>query len=67
MNTTDGTTTEFVMSETDPDEWIRENYAALEREANSDAPDAWVFQRLIDSVDDPRDSESADGPGGVSA
>ena len=44
-------TTEFVMGETDPDEWIRENREALEFEANSDAPDAWVFQRLLNSIE----------------
>jgi hypothetical protein len=59
--------TEFVMGETDPDEWIRENYAFCEREANSDGPHAWVFQRFIDSVDDPRESESTDASGGMSA
>ena len=45
-------TTEFVIGETDPDEWIRENREALEFEANSDAPDAWVFQRLLNSIED---------------
>jgi len=43
--------TEFTAGETAPDEWIRENYDALRAEAESDAPDAWVFQQLIGSVE----------------
>jgi len=50
-------TTEFIPGETDPEDWIRENYEGLKHEAESEAPDAWVFQRLIDSVDEPDQSD----------
>lgn len=36
-------------------EWLRENRDWIEMEAESDAPDAWVFDRLrqfLDSVED---------------
>lgn len=32
--------------------WIEEHRERIEREANSDAPDAWVFERLLQSLDD---------------
>lgn len=51
----------------DPDEWLREHRAMLEFEANSDAPDAWVFQRLLDSIDDDVESGADDVSGGDSS
>lgn len=44
--------------ETD-ENWIRENREQIEREAESDAPDAWVFERLLQSLDED-DSEDGD-------
>ena len=33
------------------DEFVEEHREQIEREANSDAPDAWVFRRLLQSVE----------------
>ncbi|MFC4549349.1 MULTISPECIES: hypothetical protein [Halorussus] len=44
----------------DTDEnWIEEHREEIEREANSDAPDAWVFERLLQSVEDSEDGDSS--------
>lgn len=32
-------------------EWLRENRDRIEREAESEAPDAWVFERLLQWLD----------------
>ena len=32
--------------------WVEEHREEIEREAASDAPDAWVFQRLLESLED---------------
>lgn len=39
-------------SDDDEENWIEANRAAIEREADSNAPDAWVFERLLQSLDD---------------
>lgn len=44
----------------DTEAWVRENYEAIEREAESNAPDAWVFQRLLELVDDPDESDTGE-------
>lgn len=44
----------FDPDEDNVDEWLEAHRDALEYEANSDAPDAWVFERAlayVDSVD----------------
>ncbi|WP_277540259.1 hypothetical protein [Haloarcula laminariae] len=33
-------------------EWIRDHRDELEREANSDAPHAWVAKRFLQSLED---------------
>ena len=33
-------------------EWIRDHREELEREANSDAPHAWVAERFLQSLED---------------
>jgi hypothetical protein len=33
-------------------EWARENQDALEREANSDLPHAWVAQSILNTLDE---------------
>jgi len=57
---------EYVPGETDTDQWICDHRELIEREANSDAPDAWVFQSLLDSVDeaDGDELDEADDEGG---
>lgn len=68
MSTLDDGPTEFVPGESDPEEWIQENRAYIERIADSDAPDAWVAQRVLDSVDEderPNDSGKSDGEGSL--
>ncbi|QLH77421.1 hypothetical protein HZS55_08985 [Halosimplex rubrum] len=69
MSQTEQRVREFVPGETDIDQWIRDHRELIEREANSDAPDAWVFQSFLDSIDDGEDDESdeTDDEGGVSA
>lgn len=41
----------FDPEEDDPDEWLQEHRDMLEFEANSDAPDAWVFQQFLDHIE----------------
>ncbi|WP_459191788.1 hypothetical protein [Halosimplex sp. J119] len=69
MSQTTRKVSEFVPGETDPEQWIREHRDLIEREANSDAPDAWVFQSFLDSIDEDDGDESGetDDEGGVSA
>jgi len=50
----------------DPDEWLDEHREMLEFEAESDGPHAWVFQRLLDSIDD-ADSSGRETSGGASS
>ena len=38
--------------------WIRANCERLKRESQSEAPDAWVFERLLQSLDDEDRSSS---------
>jgi len=57
--------TTFDPEEDEPEDWIRENRELIEREANSDAPDAWVFQRFLDSIDEDGPAEDTDGSGGA--
>lgn len=65
MSTLDDGPTRFDPDEDDADEWIEDNREYLEREADSDAPHAWVAQRLLDSVEESasasNDDESFDG------
>ncbi|QLH82428.1 hypothetical protein [Halosimplex pelagicum] len=58
MSQTEQRVREFVPGETDIDQWIRDHRDLIEREANSDAPDAWVFQSFLDSIDEDDDDES---------
>jgi hypothetical protein len=37
-------------TETTDQNWVEEHREQIEREANSDAPDAWVFERLLQSA-----------------
>jgi|GEM_PF-5487198 len=41
----------FDPDEDDVDEWLRDHRDALEFEAESDAPDAWVFERYLNYVE----------------
>jgi len=41
---TDSTTTDESPENAD---WVEQHREQIEREANSDAPDAWVFERLL--------------------
>ena len=34
------------------EEWVHDNIDQIRFEANSDAPDAWVFQRILDEVEE---------------
>lgn len=36
-------------TESEAESFVEEHRDKIEREANSDAPDAWVFQRLLES------------------
>lgn len=50
MSKTESPPTDDDLSDEEDDEhWIDEHRDQIEREANSDAPDAWVFQRLLDN------------------
>jgi hypothetical protein len=68
MSQTEQRVRKFIPGETDIEQWIRDHRELIEREANSDAPDAWVFQSFLDSIDEDDNDESDDtDEGGVSA
>ena len=64
MSQTEQRIREFVPGETDIEQWIRDHRELIEREANSDAPDAWVFQSFLDSIDEDDNDKSGDTDGG---